>query len=133
MIALADRINDALPQTQCTRCGFPDCKAYAQAIALDNVPINQCPPGGFEGVTVLSKITGRPLLPLNPENGREGPMTVAVVGAKLFTPQCLNSFWRTTIWVPKKKQLQKRLLKLLSKLRLKQLPNQLQKPQPNAR
>ena len=79
MIALADRINDALPQTQCTRCGFPDCKAYAQAIALDNAPINQCPPGGLEGVTVLSKITGRPALPLNPENGTEGPMTVAVI------------------------------------------------------
>jgi electron transport complex protein RnfB len=79
VIALADRINDALPQTQCTRCGFPDCKAYAQAIALDNVPINQCPPGGLEGVTVLSKITGRPALPLNPDNGTEGPMTVAVI------------------------------------------------------
>ena len=79
MIALADRINDALPQTQCTRCGFPDCKAYAQAIALDNVPINQCPPGGLEGVVVLSKITGLPALPLNPDNGTEGPMTVAVI------------------------------------------------------
>ena len=79
MISLADRINDALPQTQCTRCGFPDCKAYAQAIALDNVPINQCPPGGLEGVAVLSKITGRPALPLNPDNGTEGPMTVAVI------------------------------------------------------
>jgi electron transport complex protein RnfB len=79
VITLADRINDALPQTQCTRCGFPDCKAYAQAIALDNAPINQCPPGGLEGVTVLSKITGRPALPLNPENGTEGPMTVAVI------------------------------------------------------
>jgi Na+-translocating ferredoxin:NAD+ oxidoreductase subunit B len=79
VIALADRINDALPQTQCTRCGFPDCKAYAQAIALDNVPINQCPPGGLEGVTILSKITGRPVLPLNPDNGTEGPMTVAVI------------------------------------------------------
>ena len=79
MIALADRINDALPQTQCTRCGFPDCKAYAQAIAQDNAPINQCPPGGLEGVAVLSKITGRPALPLNPDNGTEGPMTVAVI------------------------------------------------------
>ena len=79
MIALADRINDALPQTQCTRCGFPDCKAYAQAIALDNAPINQCPPGGLEGIAVLSKITGRPALPLNPDNGTEGPMTVAVI------------------------------------------------------
>lgn len=79
MIALADRINDALPQTQCTRCGFPDCKAYAQAIAQDKAPINQCPPGGLEGVVVLSKITGRPALPLNPDNGTEGPMTVAVI------------------------------------------------------
>ncbi len=79
MIALADRINDALPQTQCKRCGFPDCKAYAQAIAIDNAPINQCPPGGLEGVTILSKITGRPVLPLNPDNGTEGPMTVAVI------------------------------------------------------
>jgi electron transport complex protein RnfB len=79
VISLAERINDALPQTQCTRCGFPDCKAYAQAIAQDNAPINQCPPGGLEGVAVLSKITGRPALPLNPDNGTEGPMTVAVI------------------------------------------------------
>jgi len=79
VISLANRINDALPQTQCTRCGFPDCKAYALAIALDNAPINQCPPGGLEGVAVLSKITGRPSLPLNPDNGTEGPMTVAVI------------------------------------------------------
>jgi len=77
--SLAERINDALPQTQCTRCGFPDCKAYAQAIALDNAPINQCPPGGLEGIAVLSQITGRPVLPLNPDNGIEGPMTVAVI------------------------------------------------------
>ena len=79
MIALAERINDALPQTQCTRCGFPDCKAYAEAITQDNAPINQCPPGGLVGIDVLSKITGRPALPLNPDNGTEGPMTVAVI------------------------------------------------------
>jgi len=79
VISLADRINDALPQTQCTRCGFPDCKAYAQAIAHDNAHINKCPPGGLEGIDVLSKITGRPSLPLNPDNGKEGPMTVAVI------------------------------------------------------
>jgi electron transport complex protein RnfB len=79
VISLADRINDALPQTQCTRCGYPDCKAYAQAIAQDNAPINQCPPGGLEGVAILSQITGRPELSLNPDNGIEGPMTVAVI------------------------------------------------------
>ena len=79
MSTLADRILDALPQTQCTRCGYPDCKAYAQAIASDQVPINQCPPGGAEGVAILARLTGQPVLPLNVEHGHEGPMTVAVI------------------------------------------------------
>ena len=79
MSSLADRINDALPQTQCTRCGYPDCKAYAQAIAHENAPINQCPPGGAEGIAVLAKITHQAPLPLNPEHGVEAPMTVAVI------------------------------------------------------
>ena len=79
MSSLAKRINDALPQTQCTRCGYPDCKAYAEAIALEQAPINQCPPGGIEGIAVLAKLTGRPVLPLNPDHGIEGPMTVAVI------------------------------------------------------
>ena len=30
---LADRIEDLLPQTQCTKCGYPHCRAYAEAIA----------------------------------------------------------------------------------------------------
>jgi electron transport complex protein RnfB len=76
---LADRIHDALPQTQCTRCGYPDCKAYAQAIALEQAPINQCPPGGADGVAVLARITGKPVQQLNVEHGLEGPMTVAVI------------------------------------------------------
>jgi len=77
--SLVDRINDALPQTQCTRCGYPDCRAYAQAIAQDNAPINQCPPGGAEGIAILSQLTGKPVEPLNPEHGLESPMTVAVI------------------------------------------------------
>ncbi|MDZ4355351.1 MAG: (Fe-S)-binding protein, partial [Variovorax sp.] len=31
MNELARRIDAALPQTQCTRCGYPDCASYAQA------------------------------------------------------------------------------------------------------
>ena len=79
MNTLANRIHYALPQTQCTRCGYPDCKAYAQAIAEQEVPINQCPPGGAEGVAILARLTGRAALPLNPEHGVEGPMMVAVI------------------------------------------------------
>lgn len=79
MNPLARRIDAALPQTQCTRCGFPDCAAYAQAIAAGEAPINQCPPGGVEGVERLAVITGHPVTPLNPANGIEGPLTLAVI------------------------------------------------------
>ncbi len=75
--ALARRLLDALPQTQCTRCGYPDCAAYAQAIAAGDAAINQCPPGGAEGIRRLSRLTGLPALPLNPEHGAEGPRSVA--------------------------------------------------------
>ena len=76
---LAERLHAALPQTQCTRCGLPDCAGYAQAIASGEAQINQCPPGGAEGVARLSHLTGRPILPLNPANGAEAPRTVAVI------------------------------------------------------
>lgn len=79
MDALADRINALLPQTQCTRCGYPDCAGYAQAIARGEADINQCPPGGAEGIARLARVTGRPAQPLNAANGQEGPRSVAII------------------------------------------------------
>ena len=79
MQEIAAQIDAALPQTQCTRCGYPDCAAYAQAIAYDAAPINQCPPGGAQGVARLAAITGRPALPLSAVHGLEGPRAVAVI------------------------------------------------------
>jgi electron transport complex protein RnfB len=76
---LAVRLHAALPQTQCTRCGYPDCAGYAQAIAAGEANINQCPPGGAEGIGRLAALTGRPAIPLNPANGVESPRTVAVI------------------------------------------------------
>jgi Na+-translocating ferredoxin:NAD+ oxidoreductase subunit B len=76
---LADALHDALPQTQCTRCGYPDCRGYAEAIARDESEINQCPPGGGQGIARLARLTGRPPLPLNPANGHEGPRGLAVI------------------------------------------------------
>ncbi|MBG6074963.1 electron transport complex subunit RsxB [Polaromonas sp. CG_9.11] len=76
---LFDRINSALPQTQCTRCGYNDCAAYAHAIASNETAINQCPPGGVEGIRRLSAVTGLPVQQLNPLNGLESPRAVAVI------------------------------------------------------
>jgi electron transport complex protein RnfB len=78
-VSLVEQLNNALPQTQCTRCGYPDCQRYAQAIAQGEADINQCPPGGTEGVERLAKLTGKPLTPLNPDNGLEGPRTIAII------------------------------------------------------
>lgn len=79
MPTLADQIDALLPQTQCTRCGYPDCRTYAEAIAAGQTEINRCPPGGAEGVVRLAAVTGRAALPLDISCGVEGPLTVAVI------------------------------------------------------
>ena len=78
-MSLVERILDVLPQTQCTRCGYPDCLHYAQAIADEKAAINQCPPGGAEGIVRLAAITGKAVVSLNPDNGIEAPRTLAVI------------------------------------------------------
>lgn len=80
---LADRIEDALPQTQCTKCGYDGCRPYAEAIAAGTAEINQCPPGGAEGIARLSAVTGRKVIPLNPVNGLERPRAVAYIDETL--------------------------------------------------
>ncbi len=81
-MSLSLRILAVLPQTQCTRCGYPDCEAYADAIERQEAGINQCPPGGEEGIQRLSALTGLPVLPLNPANGSEGPRHIAWIDEK---------------------------------------------------
>jgi len=76
---LSAAIDAALPQTQCTRCGYPACKPYAEAIARGEADINQCPPGGDEGIRRLAALTGRPYLPLNPAHGEESPLRLAFI------------------------------------------------------
>ncbi|MFT3821354.1 MAG: electron transport complex subunit RsxB [Rubrivivax sp.] len=75
----AAALDAALPQTQCTRCGYPDCSGYAQAMAGGEAGINRCPPGGAEGVLRLARLTGLPPQPLDPDCGREGPRALAVI------------------------------------------------------
>jgi electron transport complex protein RnfB len=74
---LADAIDGVLPQTQCTRCGYPDCRRYAEAIAAGSAAINQCPPGGQQGVARLARLTGTAELALDPARGTEGPLQLA--------------------------------------------------------
>lgn len=77
--SLADQVEDLLPQTQCTKCGYPACRPYAEAIAQGSAGYNQCPPGGAEGVARIAALLGKPVIPLNPANGLERPRPVAVI------------------------------------------------------
>jgi Na+-translocating ferredoxin:NAD+ oxidoreductase subunit B len=72
-------IDALLPQTQCTRCGYPSCRDYAGAIASGEAGINQCPPGGTETLLALAELTGRAPVPLDRDKGLEAAPTVAFI------------------------------------------------------
>jgi Na+-translocating ferredoxin:NAD+ oxidoreductase subunit B len=90
-MASADDIDALLPQTQCTRCGYPGCRPYAEAITRGETEINQCPPGGAATIAKLAALLQRHALPLNPANGMEGPPLVALIdeGSCIGCAKCL--------------------------------------------
>ena len=91
---LVDKIDAILPQTQCGQCSYAGCKPYAQAIAKGEAEINQCPPGGEEGIRKLADLLGKEFKPLSAEHGVEKPKQVAVIdenaciGCTLCTQAC---------------------------------------------
>jgi Na+-translocating ferredoxin:NAD+ oxidoreductase subunit B len=78
-----DKIDGLLPQTQCQRCGYPDCRAYAEAIAANQTSINRCPPGGDTTIRALAELTHHDLKPLDPELGEFKPDAVAFIDEPL--------------------------------------------------
>jgi electron transport complex protein RnfB len=78
-VSLADRVDELLPQTQCTKCGYDGCRPYAEAIARGEAKINQCPPGGAQGIAKLAALIGRPVVPLDRAHGEEKPLAAALI------------------------------------------------------
>lgn len=76
---IVDKIEAILPQTQCGQCSYPGCRPYAEAIASGEADINQCPPGGQDGIQALADLLGVEPKPLNAEFGEEKPKSVAVI------------------------------------------------------
>ncbi len=83
---IVEQINAILPQTQCGQCNYPGCKPYAEAIASGEAPINQCPPGGQEGIKKLADLLDVEVLELNPENGAEVEDQVV----EIVEPDCIG-------------------------------------------
>ena len=76
---LINRIDACLPQTQCTRCGYPRCIDYAEAVAHGQAKINQCPPGGMTTINKLAQLLSRPVEPLDPKYGAHTPRVRAII------------------------------------------------------
>jgi Na+-translocating ferredoxin:NAD+ oxidoreductase subunit B len=94
------RIHAVLPQTQCQRCGYPDCAGYAHAIAHEAAHIDQCPPGGGEGIARIEAVLpkqGAAAAPNVPGNqtlaaatARTSPLNAAHHTAQLAVHQTVN-------------------------------------------
>jgi electron transport complex protein RnfB len=79
---MIEKIDSILPQTQCGQCGYPGCKPYATAIANGEADINQCPPGGDDGIHKLADLLGVDFKPLNEEHGTPKPKSIAIIDEK---------------------------------------------------
>ncbi|MGM0375245.1 MAG: Fe-S cluster domain-containing protein [Bacteroidota bacterium] len=67
-----DKVEDALPAANCGACGFPGCRAFAEALVkADDISDLNCPVGGSEVMEQVAQILGK-------EVGKSDPM-IAVV------------------------------------------------------
>ena len=74
-----DAIDALLPQTQCRRCRYDSCRAYAEAVAAGDAPINRCPPGGDATVAALADLLGSPALAIDQSCGPTTALAVASI------------------------------------------------------
>jgi electron transport complex protein RnfB len=77
--ALTEALDAWLPQTQCTQCGYPRCRAYAEALARGEAELNRCPPGGEVTIRALAGLLKRVPRPLDPACGVHQSRALAVI------------------------------------------------------
>ena len=80
---LASRLDQVLPQTQCTKCGFAGCMPYARAMAAGEADINRCPPGGEPVINQLAALLETEVVPLDRSRGDHKPLLVALIDEAL--------------------------------------------------
>lgn len=84
---IVDKLDAALPQTQCGQCTFPGCRPYAEAIERGEAEINQCPPGGESTIQELADIMGVEAIPLNDDHGEHSDTPEVAI---IIEDQCIG-------------------------------------------
>lgn len=89
---LVAQLDAWLPQTQCTRCGYPNCRAYAEALARGEAQTDQCPPGGMVTAIGLARVLNRPVRAPNARFGIKTPRARAVIDEArcIGCKKCIN-------------------------------------------
>lgn len=82
---LAQRLEKALPGAQCAQCGFPGCRAYAEAMAQGSAPCNKCTPGGQDTTEALAAILGTPIPTDASDDDIFTPRLVATIHSNICT------------------------------------------------
>lgn len=55
---VAEKLESVLPASNCGNCGYPGCKAYAEAMASGEAEVNLCTPGGKSTMEELALLLG---------------------------------------------------------------------------
>ena len=84
---VVDKLDAALPQTQCGQCTYAGCRPYAEAIQKGEAEINQCPPGGEATIQELADIMGVDPVPLNDEHGEHSDTPEVAI---IIEDQCIG-------------------------------------------
>jgi len=83
----AEAVEQVLPGTNCGQCGLPGCSVGARAVAAGEIPVNFCPPGGRAVAEEIARITGRPLVL---DDSDDGVRRVARVTREDLCTGCLR-------------------------------------------
>jgi acetyl-CoA decarbonylase/synthase complex subunit gamma len=79
-----------LPKTNCKKCGFPTCLAFAMALAAQKVSLDQCPDVSDEAKKFLGAAAEPPIrgIALGPKGIKVGEETVLFRHEKKFVNPC---------------------------------------------
>ncbi len=63
-----DQVEEVLPKSNCGCCGFPGCRAFAEALVkADDISDLKCPVGGSATMTKVSEILGKAVADVKPQ------------------------------------------------------------------